>query len=69
MMASRELDEHNEHYTNTVNNRIWNMKLRAAMNDIDRAIDNVRDYNYRELIATHNLDGDGLTRPRKHRVA
>jgi hypothetical protein len=60
-MASRELDEHNEAYDEMVNRRLWR--------EANRNIVLIKRQAYRELIRTHNLDGDGMTRPRKRRIA
>jgi hypothetical protein len=64
-MASRELDEHNEAYDDMVNRRLWAEAVRQGKYPVMTA----KHMAYRELIRTHNLDGDGLTRPRKRRVA
>jgi hypothetical protein len=68
-MASVELDEHNFSYNERENARIWNNALRKAGSNRRVALRSVITSNYRGLIATHNIDGDGLTRPRKHRRA
>jgi hypothetical protein len=60
-MASRELDECNEAYNDMVNRRLW----REANGNVMR----IKRQAYRELVRTHDLAGDGLTRPRKRRVA
>ena len=68
-MASRELDEHNEAYDNSVNTRIWNKASRQVNGDMTETLRLVVKGGYIDLIRTHNLAGDGLTRPRKRRVA
>jgi hypothetical protein len=64
-MASRELDEYNEAYDDVINRRLFLCAIRKGKCPVAVA----KHEAYRDLVRTHNLDGDGLTRPRKVRRA
>jgi hypothetical protein len=66
-MASRELDELNEAYEDSVNTRMWNAALRVTKGDKAKALDRTKRDAARELNRAYEVDYHGVYRPRKVR--